>query len=132
MGLHIENILTQIYRIKHTKRYFQRCVQMRIIVPYILIIYQSLTLREKCPYSEFLWSVFSQIPIEYGEIQSISPYSVRIRENTDHKNSEYEHFSRSARLTFKNILGCILMKSAIQEKLISKVYRTRTLQKSLR
>ena len=26
---------------------------------------------------------------------SISPYSVRIRENTDQNNPEYEHFSRS-------------------------------------
>ena len=28
-------------------------------------------LREKCPYSEFLWSVFSRIRTEYGEIWSI-------------------------------------------------------------
>ena len=27
------------------------------------------------------WSVFSRIPIEYGEILRISPYSVRMREN---------------------------------------------------
>ena len=33
---------------------------------------------------------------EYGEIQSIFPYSVRIRENTDQNNSEYGHFSHSA------------------------------------
>ena len=31
----------------------------------------------------YFWSVFSCIRTEYGEIQSISPYSVRIRENTD-------------------------------------------------
>ena len=30
------------------------------------------------------------------EIQSISPYSVQMRENTDPKNSEYGHFSCSA------------------------------------
>ena len=51
--------------------------------------------NEKCPHSEFFWSVFSCIWTEYGEIRSISPYSVRMRENTDHKNSEYGHFSRS-------------------------------------
>ena len=28
-------------------------------------------------------------------MRSISPYSVRMRENTDLKNSEYGHFSRS-------------------------------------
>ena len=31
----------------------------------------------------FFWSVFSCISTEYGEIRSISRYSVRIRENTD-------------------------------------------------
>ena len=29
-------------------------------------------------------------------MHDISPYSVRIWENMDQKNSEYEHFSRSA------------------------------------
>ena len=28
-------------------------------------------LREKCPYSEFFWSIFSCIGTEYGEIRSI-------------------------------------------------------------
>ena len=35
------------------------------------------SLRESCPYSEFS-----------------GPYSVRMRENTDQKNSEFGHFSR--------------------------------------
>ena len=52
-------------------------------------------LREKFPYSEFLWSVFSRIWHEYGEIRSFSPYLVRFWENTDQKNSEYENFSRT-------------------------------------
>ena len=52
----------------------------------------QLLLREKCPYSEFFWSVFSRIWTEYLEIRSISPYSVRMRETTDQKNSEYGHF----------------------------------------
>ena len=33
----------------------------------------------------FFWSVFSLIRTEYGEILRISPYSVRMRENTDQK-----------------------------------------------
>ena len=37
-------------------------------------------LRKKCPYSELLWSVLSRIRTEYGEIQIISPYSIRMRE----------------------------------------------------
>ena len=53
---------------------------------------QSLTLREKCPYSELFWSAFSRIQSEYGEILRISPYSVRMRENADQNNSEYGHF----------------------------------------
>ena len=38
---------------------------------------------------------FSHIRTEYGEIRSISPYSVWMRENTDWKNSKYGHFSHS-------------------------------------
>ena len=61
----------------------------------------KITLHEKRPYSEFFWSVFSRIQTEYGGTVRISPYSVRARENTDQKNSEYGHVSRSVR---KNIL----------------------------
>ena len=57
------------------------------------------TLREKCLYTELFWSVFSHIRSEYGEIRSISPYSVRMRENTDQNNSEYGQFLRSVTLS---------------------------------
>ena len=30
-------------------------------------------LREKCPYSEFFWSVYSRIRTEYGKIPVFSP-----------------------------------------------------------
>ena len=53
------------------------------------------SLREKCPYSELFWSVFSRTRTEYGEILRISLYSVRMREDTDQNNSEYGHFLRS-------------------------------------
>ena len=43
------------------------------------------------PYSDWIWSAFSQF-----ELNSNWPYSVRMRENTDHNNSEYGHFSHSA------------------------------------
>ena len=33
----------------------------------------------------FFWSVFSRIRTVYGEIRSVSPYSVQMRENTDQK-----------------------------------------------
>ena len=54
-----------------------------------------LTLREKCPYSELFWHVFSHIRTEYGEIRSVSPYSVRMRENKEQDNCKYGHFLRS-------------------------------------
>ena len=42
----------------------------------------------------FFWSVFSRIWTEYGEIRSISSYSVQMRENTNQKKtSKNEHFS---------------------------------------
>ena len=50
-----------------------------------LSAYFSLTfpLREKCPYSEFFWSVFSRIRTEYGEILGnagkYGPEKLRIR-----------------------------------------------------
>ena len=54
-----------------------------------------MALREKCLYSELFWSAFSRIWNEYGEMRSISPYSVRMPENADQSNSEYGHFLRS-------------------------------------
>ena len=65
------------------------------------IFHGTLTLRKKCPYSELFWSAFSSIRTEYGEIRSISPYSVRMRENADQNNSEYVHFSRSVNIALK-------------------------------
>ena len=53
------------------------------------LCYLRKSLRETCLCLEFLCSVFFRIRTEYGDLQSKSPYSVRIRENTDQKNSEY-------------------------------------------
>ena len=50
------------------------------------------TLRKKCPYSELFCPYFSTLVYS----RSISPYSIRMRENMDQNNSEYGHFSRSA------------------------------------
>ena len=52
--------------------------------------FRYLTLREKYPYSEFLWSVCSRICTEY---------SVQMRKNVDQKNCEYGHVSRSIKFT---------------------------------
>ena len=43
----------------------------------------------------FFWSVFSRIRTQYGNLWSKSAYSIRIRENTNQKNSVFGHFSRS-------------------------------------
>ena len=45
-------------------------------------------LREKCPYSEFFWFVFSGIRNEYGEI----PYLVWMRKNAEQRNAKYGTF----------------------------------------
>ena len=45
----------------------------------------------------FFWPVFSRIPTEYGEILRISPYSVRMWENTHQIKL---HFSRSSQEKF--------------------------------
>ena len=55
------------------------------------------TQREKSPNWDYFWFVFSHIWTAYEEILRISPHLVRMRENTDQKNSEYGHFSRSVR-----------------------------------
>ena len=64
-----------------------------------LSLFHYISLGEKCPYSEFFWSIFSRTWTEYGEIQSISPYPVQMWENTDQKNSEYGDFSHSVCIT---------------------------------
>ena len=49
------------------------------------------SLRKNYPYSEFCWSAFSRIRTEYGDLQSKSPYLVRMWKNVDQKSSEYGH-----------------------------------------
>ena len=61
-----------------------------------IVITTSALLYKKWPYSEFFWSAFSWIRTKYGNLQSKSPYSVRMRENADQRNSEYEYFSHRA------------------------------------
>ena len=55
-------------------------------------------MREKCPYSELIWSAFSL-------------YSVRMQENTDQDNSEYEDFLPSVNfslmLTLKGLCNAV-------------------------
>ena len=59
---------------------------------------KSLPLSKKCPHSELFWSIFSPIRTAYGEIRSISPYSVWMQENVDQSISEYGHFLGSGHI----------------------------------
>ena len=52
----------------------------------------AISLRKMFSYSELFWSAFSRIRTEYGEIRSISPYSVQMGENADQNNPKYGHF----------------------------------------
>ena len=56
-----------------------------------------LTLRKKCRYSELFWSASSRIRTECGQMWSISPYLVQMRENAHQNNSEYGHFLGSVK-----------------------------------
>ena len=47
---------------------------------------------------------FSRIRTEHGEIRSISPYSVGMRENADQSNSEYGLFLRSVWQNFESFI----------------------------
>ena len=70
---------------------------------------KKLSLHEKCPHLELFWSAFSHICTEYGEIRSISPYLVWMRENMDQNNSEYGHFSSSVEEELGTRLGIYLI-----------------------
>ena len=72
-----------------------------------------IALCEKCLYSELFWSGFSRIWTEYGEIRSISPYSVRMRENRDQNHSEYGHFSCSG--SFRSFLDKIVFSLCLRQ-----------------
>ena len=50
-----------------------------------LVLPKRYTAWKVSKYGFFFWSVFCHICTEYGEILRISPYSVRMRENTDQK-----------------------------------------------
>ena len=47
---------------------------------------------KKCLYTGFLWSVFPRCWTKYGDLLCECPYSVEMRENTDHNKSECRHF----------------------------------------
>ena len=77
------------------KHFVQSRYKIWCLSEYNMIPTDNYSLLEMCPYSELFWPVFSCILTEYGEIRSISPYSVRMLDNMYQNNSEYGHFLRS-------------------------------------
>ena len=67
-----------------------------------------MTLREKCPFLEFLWSIIFRIRTEYGEIRSMFPYSVRMPKSKDKNNSKYEDTFHAVWLRSNGILRMLL------------------------
>ena len=88
-------LLKWSFSICHCESTQKQVIQKIVISKKYFVRISCIALRKKCPYSEFLLSVFSRIQTEYGEIRSISTYLVQMWENKDQKNSEYGHFSRS-------------------------------------
>ena len=79
--------------INHANKLFEiYCKKYSKLFRYKSFIKNNLKLTEIKPHCvktvqirSIFWSVFSRIRTKYGEIRSISPYSVRMRENTDQK-----------------------------------------------
>ena len=68
--------------------------------------------REKCPYSEFFWSVFSRIRTDYGEIQYLSVFTPNAGKYGPEKPRIRLHFSRSEYIQDSNLI--IVIRQAIQ------------------
>ena len=85
------------------------------------------TLRETCLYSEFCWSLFSRIWPGYRYLQSKSPFSVRMRDNTSREISNSGTFY--AELCFpvfcincNRILETVKIKANIGTQRVNKVW----------
>ena len=59
------------------------------------------SLPKKCPFLDFLWSVFFCFWTEYADLQSKSPYLLQKRENTNQKFFKYKHLLGSNSLNNK-------------------------------
>ena len=64
----------------------------------ILIIVKNVQIRN------FLWSVFSRIQTEYGDLECKSPYSLRIIENTEQKKLRTWTFFTIIRIIIRMII----------------------------
>ena len=68
------------------------------------------TLREKCPYSELFWSVFSRIRPEYGEIQfKCGKMQTKITQNADTFYALKMFVSEKKKLIKISEVSCVLV-----------------------
>ena len=80
----------------------------------------AISLREKCLYSEFFWSVYFRIRTEYAELLRISSYSIRMREYTD-RLEKLRHFSSNVspnyllRLEITRLFGSSLRRCSVRK-----------------
>ena len=65
----------------------------------VLFIHQNISQRHFANFGKGLYPNSKC----WEKATSISPYSVQMRENADQNNSEYEHFSRSDKLSNKTL-----------------------------
>ena len=72
------------------------------------LIWQKQTLRKNCSYLECFWSISSHIWTKYGDLWSKSPYSVRMRENTDQKNPKTNSFSQWEMIEVLLAIWCVM------------------------
>ena len=87
------------------RRYF--CMDAREGEWCLIISEEHLHGVKKRLYSEFFWLVISHNWNEYRDLPRKSPYSVRMRENANQKNSNYRHFLRSVKASVsKDFLNC--------------------------
>ena len=61
-------------------------IALQLIAPRTILPPDNCHCVKSVQIRSFFWSVFPHIRTEYGEIRSISPYSVGMRENTNQKN----------------------------------------------
>ena len=52
----------------------------------LMVAFNSCHCVKSVQMRSYFWSVFSCIRVEYGDLRSKSPYSIRIQENADRKN----------------------------------------------
>ena len=86
----------KVFLILFCQNIFKKCSDfLTNLCYYIHFLGRNLHCVKSVQIRIFFWSIFSRIRIEYGEIRSIFPYSVKMRENTGQKNLRiWTHFTQ--------------------------------------